>query len=699
MRYALTSLCVLNLVTPLALADEAASLDLPTLNIEGTAQRSEGSYQQPRSASATKTEADLHEVPQSVSVVPPQVLEDTNVTRLQDALDYGGGIGRANNFGGQGLTTYTVRGFTTGEFYRNGFPVNRGYPNAPDANTLDHIDILRGPAATLYGRSDPGGTFNVVTKQPQAERKTTIGGQMDDQGMYRGTLDTTGAVGSGNTLLYRLNVLGEGGDSFRDNVETERYDLAPVIQWQATDATRITFEGDYMRNNHPLDRGNTHYPGQVGVGSRDTYVWEKGSTNLLNNDNNVSQLRFDHQLNDNWSLSGGVQWLDGTLHGNAVEANGIAADGRTLGRNFNWRKLEWSDRDYQLNLAGTFNTGSIEHTLLAGVEYEQYDYRSIILRSSGALGAYPVDLFNPVLGQARPALTRTTTHDHEQLDSTSAYIQDQMQLTERLKLLVGARLERDEHDYDNKLPNSVDWNKNENAVTPRYGLVYDLTPAVAVYGSYSQSFKPNTGASAQGAGFDAEEGKSYELGVKWKALDDQLTVDAAVFHTLKDNVLTPDPANVNFSVAAGRVRSRGLDLNIAGNITPQWRVIGGYSYVDAEVVKDNSLATGTRLANIPRSSYNLLNVYEFHEGRLNGLGLGLGVRHVAERAGQTANSTYSMAGYTVADVLTFYQVTPQLRVNLDVKNLFDEAYEEGAFNQYAYPGAPRTVQTGFTYSF
>ncbi|UFH50495.1 TonB-dependent siderophore receptor [Pseudomonas sp. KNUC1026] len=699
MRYALTSLCVLNLVAPFALADEAASVDLPTLNIQGTAQNSEGSYQQPRSASATKTDTDLHEVPQSVSVVPAKVLEDTNVTRLQDALDYGGGIGRANNFGGQGLTTYTVRGFTTGEFYRNGFPVNRGYPNAPDANTIDHIDILRGPAATLYGRSDPGGTFNVVTKQPQAERKTTIGGQIDDQGMYRGTLDTTGALDSGNTLLYRLNVLGEGGDSFRDNVETERYDLAPVIQWQATDATRITFEGDYMRNNHPLDRGNTHYPAQIGIGSRDTYVWEKGSTNLLHNDNNVSQLRFDHQLNDNWSLSGGVQWLDGQLHGNAVEANGIAANGRTLGRNFNWRKLEWNDRDYQLNLSGTFNTGSIEHTLLAGVEYEQYDYRSIIMRSSGALGAYPIDIFNPVLGQPRPALTRTTTHDHEQLDSTSAYVQDQMRLTERLKLLVGARIERDEHDYDNKLPGSVDWSKSETAVTPRYGLVYDLTQTVALYGSYSESFKPNTGASAQGAGFDAEEGKSYELGVKWKALGDQLTVDAAVFHTIKDNVLTLDPANPNFSVAAGRVRSRGFDLNLSGNITPEWRVIGGYSYVDAEVVKDNTLATGTRLANIPRSSYNLLNVYEFHDGRLNGLGLGLGVRHVAERAGQTANSTYSMAGYTVADVLTFYQVTPQLRVNLEVKNLFNEEYEEGAFNLYAYPGAPRTVQTGFTYSF
>jgi iron complex outermembrane receptor protein len=702
MRYAFASLCVLNTLSPMAWSAVPTAVDLPAVDIQADslpAWQDQTGYRATRTSSATRTDTDLQEVPQSVSVISHKVLQDADVTRLQDALDYGGGIGRANNFGGQGLTTYTVRGFTTGEFYRNGFPVNRGYPNAPDANTIDHVDILRGPAATMYGRSDPGGTFNVVTKQPEVEPKTTIGGQTDDQGMYRGTLDSTGALNDSKTLSYRLNLLGEGGDSFRDDVETERYDVAPVIEWQATEDTRITFEGDYMRNNHPLDRGNTRYGGQSAIGNRSTYVWEKGSDNLLHNDNNVSQLRFEHLLNENWTLSGGAQWIEGQLKGNAVEANGIQADGRTLGRNFNWRKLEWTDQDFQLNLSGTFNTGSVEHTLLTGLEYEEYDYKSIILRSSGAVTAYPIDIFHPVPGQARPVLTRTTTHDHETLKSTAAFVQDQMRLAERLKLVVGARIERDEHDYDNKLPNSVDWKKSESAVTPRYGLVYDLTPDVALYGSYSESFKPNTGASRQNSGFDAEEGKSYELGVKWKTLDEQLTVDAAIFHTIKENVLTLDPEDPNYSVAAGRVRSRGFDLNIAGNITPQWRLLGGYSWVDAEVVKDNSLVTGTRLANIPRSSYNLLNVYEFHEGQLNGLGLGLGVRHVADRAGQTANATYNMAAYTVADVLSFYQLTPKLRLNLDVKNVFNEDYEEGAFNLYAYPGAPRTVQTGFTYTF
>ncbi|EKT4482385.1 TonB-dependent siderophore receptor [Pseudomonas putida] len=711
MRRTFVSLCVLHAVSPLAFADPEplsapAQIELQALSITGTAdsERADGpvqGYKASRSASATRTDTALHETPQSVSVVPKDVLQDTGATRLQDGLDYAGGVGRANNFGGQGLTTFTVRGFTTGEFYRNGFPINRGYPNAPDANTVERLEVIRGPATSLYGRGDPGGTFNVVSKQPLPESKVTLGSQFDDQGMHRATLDATGSLNQDGSLAYRLNMLGEGGDSFRDDVESERYDVAPVISWQVNDATKLIFEGDFMRNNHPLDRGLTRLPGQLGTASRDTNIWEKGSDNLLHNDNNMAQLRFEHLLNDNWTLGGGMQWLDGSLKGNAVEANGLQPDGRTLGRNFNYRKLEWTDRDYQLNLTGHFDTGGFAHTLLTGIEYEDYDYNSIIQRSAAGATAYPIDIFDPVLGQARPALTRTTTQDKENLKTWAFFVQDQVALTERLKALAGVRFERFEHDYVNKLSAAGDFNKGENGVTPRFGLLYDLTDTVAVYANTARSFKPNSGApaGATGRGFDPEKGKSYELGVKWEALDRQLSVDAAIYHIVKENVLTRDPVDPNYSVAAGQVRSRGLDINIAGNITPQWRVIGGYAYVDAEVTKDNRLSTGTRLANIPRNSFSLLNTYEFQDGLAKGLGLGIGVKYVDDRNGQTETVTYTMGQYTVVDLLGFYQLNEHVRLNLDVKNVFNKEYDEGAFNTYAYPGAPRTVQAGVSYTF
>ncbi|MBC3493427.1 TonB-dependent siderophore receptor [Pseudomonas taiwanensis] len=713
MRRTFVSLCVLHAVSAQAWAEpdpqsEPVQIELQALSITSSAdsERADGpvtGYKATRSASATRTDTALHETPQSVSVVPKDVLTDTGATRLQDGLDYAGGVGRANNFGGQGLTTFTVRGFTTGEFYRNGFPINRGYPNAPDANTVERLEVIRGPATSLYGRGDPGGTFNVVSKQPLPESHVTLGSQLDDQGMQRATLDATGPLTQDGNLAYRLNVLGEGGDSFRDNVESERYSVAPVLSWQVNDATKIVFEGDFMRNNHPLDRGLTRLPNQLGSASRDTNVWGKGSDNMLHNDNNMAQLRFEHALNEDWTLGGGTQWLDGSLKGNAIEANGLQADGRTLGRNFNYRHLEWRDRDYQLNLTGHFDTAGFSHTLLTGIEYEDYDYNSIILRSAGGKTDYPIDLFDPVYDQSRPALTRTTTHDKENLKTWAFFIQDQVALTERLKALAGVRFERFEHDYVNKLNKAGDFDKGENGVTPRFGLLYDLTDTVAVYANTARSFKPNSGAPAGGSGrgFDPEKGKSYELGVKWEALDRQLSVDAAIYHIVKENVLANDPNDPTgtYKIAAGEVRSRGLDINIAGNITPEWRVIGGYAYVDAEVTKDTSLPTGTRLANIPRNSFSLLNTYEFQDGLAKGLGLGVGVKYVDDRQGQTAATTYTMKQYTVVDLLSFYQVNEHVRLNLDLKNVFDKSYDEGAFNNYVYPGEPRTVQAGVSYTF
>ena len=708
MRRTLISICVLQAFSPFAWAEQApaenASIELQATNVTATAdlESAQGpvqGYHATRSASATRTDTAIHETPQSISVVSKDVVEDLGATRLQDALDYAGGVGRANNFGGQGLTTFTVRGFTTGEFYRNGFPINRGYPNMPDANTIERLEVLRGPATMLYGRGDPGGTFNVVSKQPLAERTVTLGSQLNDQGMKRGTLDASGPLDEEGRLAYRLNVVGEGGDTFRDHVETERYGVTPVITWQATDDTKVTFEGDFMRNNHPLDRGLTRFPNQRGTPSRDTF-WGDKDAGKLHNDNNMAQLRFEHVLNDNWTLGGGFQWLDGSLKGNAIEANGpgsLGADGRTLQRNFNYRKLEWTDKDYQLNLTGHFSTGGFDHTLLTGIEYEDYDYKSIIQRSSAAAGTYPIDIFDPVYGQPRPALTRTPTHDKENLKTYAAFVQDQVALTERLKVLAGARFERFEHDYQNYVGKS--WQAADNAVTPRVGGIYDLTDTVAVYADAARSFKPNTGASREGGGFAPEKGKSYEMGIKWEALDRQLSVDAAIYQIEKKNVLTTDPVDNTFSVAAGQVRSRGFDLNVAGNLTPEWRVIGGYAYVDAEVTRDNTLRSGTRLMNIPRNSFSLLNVYEFQDGALKGLGLGAGGKYVDQRAGQTANTAFSMDAYTVVDLLGYYKVNERVRLNLDVKNLFNREYEEGAFgNIYAYPGAPRTVQVGIAYT-
>ncbi|EXU24168.1 tonB-dependent siderophore receptor family protein, partial [Acinetobacter baumannii 24845_9] len=663
---------------PAAFADtNNSSTTLATIKIKAQ-QASDQTYKVDSSSSATRSEIALQDTPQSVSMVTQKVIEDIGATRLVEALDLAGGVTRANNFGGQGLTGFNMRGFTSGEFYRNGFPINRGYPNAPDSNTIERVDVLRGPSSSLYGRGDPGGTFNLISKTPKSEQQTTLGAQLSSEGLYRTTVDTTGTVPDAENIGYRLNVIAEGGDSYRDHVESKRYGIAPVIQWQATDATKVTFEADILRNQHPLDRGHTRYPTQKSFNSSpETYLWETGKYyNRLYNDNNMTQLRVEHDLGNDWKLNAGVQYLNGKLHGYAVEANGIQNDGETLGRNYNYRELKWQDTDAQINLTGNFQLLGLAHTLVTGLEYENYDYKSYIIRSSGDIGSYPINIYNPVLGQPLPELNRVTTHDRENLKTTALFVQDQIGLNERLSALLGLRFEHYEHDYKNLLPNTTNWNTSHDAFIPRLGLVYKASDDLSLYGNAAKSFKPNTGASRNGEGFDPEEGTAYELGFKWQALDNMLSIDSAIFYANKENVLTLDPVDSAYKVAAGEVRSRGIELNIAGQITPAWKIIGGYAYTDAEVTKDNTLQKGTALANIPKNSFNLLNIYEFQDGPLQGLGLGINQKYIDKRAGQTANSTYTMKGYAVTDLVSYYQATPKLRLNLDVKNIFDKVYDE-----------------------
>ena len=672
---------------------------LPSISLQAsTSENTQNAYKVNAASSATRTDTSLKEIPQALTVVSETVLQDVQATRLSEALDIAG-IGRANNFGGQGLSSFTLRGFTSSEYYRNGFPMNRGYPNAPDSNTIERVEVLKGASASLYGRGDPGGTFNVISKTPQAERRTVLDVSADNEGLFRSTIDTTGSFTADGSLIYRLNLMGEKGDTYRDNVDSKRWNIAPVIQWMPSDATKITLEADFLRNQHALDRGFTRYDGQqkYSFNSSD-YWWESGKDrNLLYNNNDMVQLRIEHELNDSWKLNIGAQYLNGNLHGYAVEANGVKANsnGEIISRNYNWRNLDWTDKNFQTSLVGNFNLFNLEHTLITGIEIDHYDYKSYIIRSKDS---FDLNINQPYEMPPLPDLINVTTHDHEQLKSQAFFVQDQIRITDRLNTLIALRFEHYQHDYDNFL-NNTSWSTDHNAFIPRIGLTYDLTDQWAVYTNISKSFKPNTGSDRNNNGFNPEEGVSYEIGSKYTLLDNQLSFDSAIYYVKKENVLTLDPLDSTKSIAAGKVTSKGLDLSLIGNITPSWKIIANYSYVDATVREDNTLEKGTRLANIPKNSFNLLSIYEFKSGIFNGIGLGLNQRYIGSRKGQTANSTYDMGSYATTDFVSYYNWNKDIRLTFDIKNIFNEKYDDSAFNRYVYPGQTRTAKLGVTYSF
>lgn len=646
-------------------------------------------YKAPNASSSTRTDTPILETPQSISVLSRQAMEDLQAARIEDVLDYAGGFTRGNNFGGLGLTDYNLRGFNTSEYFRNGFPINRGYPSAPDSITVERVEVLRGPAALLYGRGDPGGTFNMVTRQPEREASYSANARLNTYGAWRLAADATGELTASGNLRYRVGAAAEGGGSFRDHVDSKRYVVAPSIAWDPGANTTITLAGEFVESHSPLDRGLPNYanfsasslPRSRFLGEPDVGNWRVR--------NGLGELRIEHRLGGDWLLRAGVQYYNGDLGGGGVEFNSVRADGRTLVRNYSERHLGWSDLDAQINLTGKFATGGIEHTVLIGAEYEKYHYVQTIRRSTPATHPFGIDMFNPVYGQALPPLTAALSDTTADAKTYAFYAQDQISVNEWLRLIGGVRVERYESASFNRVNRSGS-DFTQTVVTPRLGVVVLLARNLSVYGSYARSNKPNTAIDRNGQILAPERGTSYEAGVKLDLFGGAFSLTTAAFHTVKQNVSTRDPQDENFSIAAGEVRSRGIDLTFAGAITRGWRVTGGYAFVDAEVTKDNRLPLGQPLPNTPRHSFSMLNVYEFQHGPLRGLDVGAGVTHVGKRIAGSAATAPKMDGYTTVNLLAYYDLAKDTRLQVNVTNLFNKRYDERAFGNSLYPGAPLT---------
>ena len=650
-------------------------------------------YQARRSGSATKTDTPLDEVPQAVSVIPATVLDDLRSPRIEKALDYAGGVARQNDFGGLTMYEYSIRGLTTSEFYKDGFSVNRGYMNPQDPSNVERIDVLKGPASSLYGRGDPGGTINIVSKRPQNDRFARLDLSAGRWDRYRSSLDVNTPLDDEGTMLYRMNLAVEDNKSFRDYRSSERQFFAPAFSWELSPQTRLLVQAEVIRSSQVFDRGVVAPNDHLGSVSRSDFFGEPDDGEIDNNNESL-QAEIEQDLNASWTVRLASHYKQGRLNGGATEASFLADDARTLNREYRYRDFDWQDSITQLELRGLVYTGDIEHNLLIGTEYERYAKDERLMRTRPIS---TIDIREPVYGQPRPPFSvgpgGRSTDRHELVHSRSLNLQDQMRLSEKLFGVIGARYDHYEHRLDNEVTGTRTEQTHEK-ITPRIGALYQLTPEVGVFANASQSFKPNTGAPRPGTGtsFDPEEGVGYEAGFKFDLLDSRLGMTVAAFHLTKENVLTADPADSTYQIAAGEVRSRGIDLQLTGQLTDEVRVIGAYAYVDAEVTKDNTLASGSRLLNVPEHSGSLLGVYEFLDGGLKGLELGGGVNYVGDRSGNVADSGFELPGYTTVDLLARYKATQDLTLGVNLNNAFDRTYYERSYsNVWVMPGEPRNL--------
>jgi len=673
-------------VAPAQLSDSiiSASPELADGPVQG--------YRATRSASATRTDTALSEIPQAISVIPSAVLDDLGSHSVERALDFAGGVSRQNNFGGLTLYEYSVRGFTTSEFYKDGFSANRGYPSTPDAANIERIEVLKGPAASLYGRGDPGGTVNIVTKKPQAERFARLQTSAGSWDRYRSALDVNTPLDEQGDLLARLNLAVEDNHSFRDHVGSQRVFAAPSLSWQLSPDTLLRLEAELVRHRSVLDRGEVAPENKLGSVSRSTFLGEPNDGHV-SNDNNLLQASLEQALNDDWRLRLASHFKEGSLAGYASEALSLANDGRTLTRRFRERDTSWHDSISQAELHGDLSIAGMQHRLLLGAEYENYRKNE---RVTEVRPRSTIDIYDPLYGRPRPDGARSGSDAHEQVQSQALNLQDQIAFSERLRGLIGVRIERFEQTIDNRV-NGARSQQNHDAITQRVGLLYQLTPAVGLFANASTSFKPNNGLDRSDRAFDPEQGIGYEAGLKLDLLDDRLSATLAAFHLTKENVLTADPVDASFQAAAGEARSQGFDLQVSGQLSDALRLIGAFAFINAEVTDgDQALPAGSRLLGVAQQSGSLLGVYEFQDGWLRGSDIGAAFNYVGDRSGQ-AGSDFSLPAYHTVDLLAHYAFSPRIKVGANLNNLLDEKYYERSYsNLWVMPGEPRNLSVNLT---
>ncbi|WP_228895895.1 TonB-dependent siderophore receptor [Pseudoduganella aquatica] len=660
-------------------------------------------YRSLSAAGATKTDALLQDLPQSVRVLTSDLLRDAGATSLSSALELASGIAPQSNLGGL-WDSYAMRGFTGdpnfgSDYMVNGFSSSRGYNGMRDIAGAQSMEILKGPASALYGRGDPGGTVNILTRKPRFAPQYSVETSAGSLSTWRTAADLTGPFGE--TLAYRLNAAHQQGDSFRDTLHSERDFLSPSLLWLIGPATTVSYEIEAARQQSPFDRGVLAVNGKLGAVPVSRFLGEPGDGGMTVKSLG-HQLFVQHELSPAWSLQTGLSYRDSSLAGYSSEANNLLADGRTLRRQRRYRDFSATDRSARAELLGQIATGAVTHKLLFGLDgYRFDDERLQLRRNPGAGNPYAIDIHAPVYGAVADPLTLSIdTLEHQR--AHAVYLQDQLSLGAQWKALLGVR--RDS--YRQQVINRRTAAANEqglSASSPRVGLVYQPAAEVSLYASAAKGFRPNSGISIDNHAFPAESSRAYEIGAKADTADGRLNATLALYRIAKKNVLTTNPLNTDFAIAAGEVASKGVELDVSGQLAGGLRLSGAYAYTDASVTKgDNTIRTGSSLPNVPRHSANVLLSQTFRTSGSGGNAtLGAGLGYAGGRLGDVAvSSSFRLQAYTTARLLAAYAPTPRLRLSLNVDNLFNRAYYASAYSQlWVAPGAARTITASLAYRF
>lgn len=648
------------------------------------------------------------DLPQSTAIIDKEILDQQQTLKISDALKNFNGVYLMGTSGGY-QEEIAGRGFAFGSSntFKNGIRFNN--LAMPEMSALERIEVMKGSSAILFGNVAAGGVINLVTKKPDFNKGGEIKFNAGSYDFYKPSIDVFGTIDKGNHVAYRMNMVYEKARSFRDIVNSERIYFNPSFLIKAGKKTDILIEGDYLKDNRTADFGVGAINYSLIDIPRSQFLGVSWS--YIKTEQKSITSTITHHLNKNWQISNvtSYQQFNNDLFANQ-RPNGNSQFIRTNG---NWvRGLQRTkiNEEYsitQLDLTGKFNTWSIKHNLLFGADADQY------YTNTGAYNAVnkydSINVFD--LGKYKqrndiPDLT-VKTRTSSPVKRTGIYVQDLIEITKQIKVLAGVRysyLETFSDVYTYSSQTSVKTKQFDNAVTPRFGLVYQPVKTMAIFASYSNSFIPNKGVDINDKALAPSFVNQYEAGIKNDLFKGLLSANLTVYQIVNSNLaqtsLANGNTNTNIKELAGEVTSKGVELDIMSKPYRGISFIAGYSYNDTRYTKSNTYIVGSRLLYNPANTANASVYYFFNEEtKLSGFSLGVGVLYIGDRiAGRSTRVTVpndsfkpmSLPDYNLLDASMGYAKNG-ISIRVKISNILDvlsyNVHDDNSVN----PIAPRQI--------
>ena len=585
--YRYTSANAVTLEREVAEESDDGVIQLGPITVEGQAQESAygrvTGYKASRSATATRTDTPILETPASIQVVPERVIEDQAAIRLRDVYRNISGVQSSfTGFNVNSAEEPIIRGFEDSYIYRNGLRSSAGFAPVELAN-VERVEVLKGPASVLFGLAEPGGILNIVTKQPTEESFATLSQEFGSFERYRTTIDANTPLSDDKSLLGRINFAYTSDNTFRDHEGIDRFFIAPALTWRPGADTELIFEASYSHEKHPFDHGLSFTTEGEPAAEISTFLGEPDSRS--EREEFFVSYFLTHDANESLTFRNftSFQYTENRLN-SFRHFSPLDPVDNTVNRSFTGEVQESTAIQTLADVSYDFDLGASKHQVLVGVDARLEPSFGNGASSTGARssGPFPINGVNPQHGLVGEISEDAPLDLERETTWVGIYIQDQMSLfDERLHVLIGGRYDYIDQFVDFDTPSfQLAGERSDEAFTGRVGVLYELTDWISPYFNISQSFNPIS-PFTQG-NVAPTEGFQIEGGLKLNFFDEKLTATMAGYQITKDNVPIADLANPPLSLNGGKLRSRGFELDVAGELAPGWQIIANYAYTDTE---------------------------------------------------------------------------------------------------------------------